>query len=95
MNTTGEHYCGECPFFKYEDTDGIGLCSIKNKNKYCGDTCGYLTFDWDMSNRETEKILHYSQKWRRGGNIKMLNPRLFGLAIDGAIRELRRIRKSS
>lgn len=35
------------------------------------------------------KYLHYYQKWRRGADIPMPNPKELGIAIDGAIRELR------
>ena len=94
MNTTGEHYCGECPFFKYEDMDGFGLCSLRERVQRCEDMCGFLTpdFDMTMTRVQTIKVLHTAQKWRRGGKQRMLPPWLFELAIDSAIRELRRIR---
>ena len=43
-----------------------------------------------MDNKETLKILHDFQCWRRGKNIKMPDPILIGNAIDNAIRLLRK-----
>lgn len=94
-NKDGNTYCGECPFLKYEDTDGFGLCSLSKRVQRCDDMCGFLTFDFDMTRVQIIKVLHIAQKWRRGGKQRMLPPRLFGLAIDNAIRELRKINNSS
>ncbi len=91
MKSDGNTYCGECPVFKYEDTDGYGLCGLSRRERRCDDMCGFLTFDFDMTRGQTVKVLHLAQKWRRGGRQKMLPPRLLGLAIDNAIRELRKM----
>ena len=41
------------------------------------------------------KVLHDTQKWRRGkGDTMPHSPKVFGEAIDMAIRELRRIEKA-
>ena len=41
------------------------------------------------------KVLHDTQKWRRGYGDEMPHtPKVFGEAIDIAIRELRRIEKA-
>ena len=41
------------------------------------------------------KVLHDTQKWRRGkGDTMPHSPKVFGEAIDIAIRELRKIEKS-
>lgn len=42
-----------------------------------------------MKVKEIIERLHYYQKWRRGANIPMPDPKEIGMAIDGAIRELR------
>ncbi len=42
-----------------------------------------------MKVKEIIKQLHYYQKWRRGANIPVPDPKEIGIAIDGAIRELR------
>ena len=42
-----------------------------------------------MKVKEIIRVLHAYQKWRRGANIPMPDPREIGRAIDGAIRELR------
>lgn len=91
----GNTYCGECPIFKHEDADGYGFCNLSYREQRCDDMCSFLTFDFDMTREQTVKVLHLAQKWRRGSKLKMLPPRLFGLAIDNAIRELRKINNSS
>ena len=42
-----------------------------------------------MKLEEIIKHLHNYQKWRRGADLPMPNPKELGIAIDGAIRELR------
>ena len=47
-----------------------------------------------MTRKEALKILHIFQKWRRGSNtVPMPNPKEIGIAIDVAIRELRKIER--
>ena len=43
-----------------------------------------------MDNKETLKTLHNFQCWRRGKDMEMPNPKDIGLAIDNAIRLLRK-----
>lgn len=81
-------YCGECPFFKYEDTDGYGICDISGFSKNCSLECSFCMFD-QLTNKQAVKVLHHTQKWRRGEKIGMPPPSLLGLAIDAAIRVLR------
>lgn len=88
-----EVYCGECPYFKNEDINGYGYCDIVKREHHCGDLCRYYTFI--MSRKETLRLLHYCQKWRRGANIKMPPPTLFGLAIDNAMRIIRNLKKNN
>lgn len=42
-----------------------------------------------MKIKEIIRVLHAYQKWRRGADIPMPDPKEIGRAIDGAIRELR------
>lgn len=79
--------CGECTFFKHEDIDGYGYCDIVGREKRCSDVC-YFT-NYAIGAKEAAKILHYHQKWRRGGNSEMPAPWIIGAAIDVAIHELR------
>lgn len=81
-------YCGECPFFKYEDTDGYGICDISGFAENCSMECSFCMFD-ELTNKQAVKVLHHTQKWRRGAKIGMPPPALLGLAIDKAIRVLR------
>lgn len=47
-----------------------------------------------MTRKEALKILHIYQKWRRGSEtIPMPHPKEIGIAIDVAIRELRKIER--
>ena len=46
-----------------------------------------------MKVKEIIRVLHAYQKWRRGDNIPMPDPREIGRAIDGAIRELRNFQR--
>ena len=81
-------HCGECPFFKYEDTDGYGICDMSGFAKNCSDVCAFNGQD-NLTYRQAVKVLHHAQKWRRGAKIGMPPPALLGLAIDKAIRVLR------
>ena len=81
-------YCGECPFFKYEDTDGYGICDISGLEENCSDVCAFNGQD-NLTNIQAVKVLHHTQKWRRGAKIGMPPPALLGLAIDKAIRVIR------
>lgn len=46
-----------------------------------------------MKVKEIIKYLHTYQKWRRGADLPMPNPKELGIAIDGAIRELRNFQR--
>ena len=81
-------YCGECPFFKYEDTDGYGLGDVSGFAKNCALECAFCMC-YELANKQAVKVLHHAQKWRRGAKIGMTPPALMGLAIDKAIRVLR------
>ena len=81
-------YCGECPFFKYEDTDGYGICDISGFAENCSMECHFVCLS-HLTNKQAAKVLHHTQKWRRGAKIGMPPPALLGLAIDKAIRVLR------
>ena len=81
-------HCGECPFFKYEDTDGYGICDISGFESNCSLVCGYDRRE-QLTNIQAVKVLHHAQKWRRGAKIGMPPPALLGLAIDTGIRVLR------
>ena len=81
-------YCGECPSFKYEDTDGYGICDISGSKSNCSLVCDFDK-QGELTNEQAIKVLHHAQKWRRGAKIGMPPPALLGLAIDKAIRVLR------
>ena len=81
-------YCGECPFFKWEDTYGYGICDIIGSKSICSLVCAFDKQE-KLTNKQSVKVLHHTQKWRRGAKIGMPPPSLLGLAIDTGIRVLR------
>ena len=87
MRERGPH-CGECPFLLYEDTDGFGTCSISERERRCSDRC-YLNHK-KLTPRQTVKILHYVQKWRKGAKIPMILSHVLTKGIDAAIFQLRK-----
>ena len=83
-------YCGEeCPFFKYEDTDGYGICYLTGLVMAYTFKCSFEDGLKQLTNIQAVKVLHHTQKWRRGDKIGMPPPALLGLAIDKSIRVLR------
>lgn len=81
-------YCGECPLFRHEDTDGFGICHVSSREQRCSDICQFLSAH--PTPRQAAKLLHYAQKWRRGKKCAMLPPAILGVAIDIAIRTMRK-----
>lgn len=80
--------CGICSFFKHKDISGGGYCTILDKLTSVDTIC---SLDYaNMSEKSAIKVLHYFQKWRRGGNFAMPNPYVIGVAVDAAIRNLRK-----
>ena len=86
-------YCGECPLLRYEDTDGFGICHVSSREQRCSDTCHFLSAP--PTHRQAAKLLHYAQKWRRGKKCAMLPPAILGVAIDTAIRTMRKSKISN
>lgn len=46
-----------------------------------------------MKIKEIIRVMHAFQKWRRGADMPMPDPKEIGRAIDGAIRELRNFQR--
>jgi len=46
-----------------------------------------------MTEKEALNLLHTFQKWRRGANMEMPTPTQVGIALDVAIRTMRRVAK--
>lgn len=51
--------CGECAFFKNEDVNGYGHCTITRNHNRCNDLCEFKE-DY-MSKVETLRVLHHFQ----------------------------------
>ena len=82
-------HCGECPFLKYGDQYGYGICYLTGLVMAYTSKCSFEDGLRELTNEQAIKVLHHTQKWRRGAKIGMPPPVLLGLAIDKAIRVLR------
>ena len=82
-------YCGDCPFFKWKDPDRYGICYLTGLVMAYTYKCSFEDGLRELTNKQAIKVLHHTQKWRRGAKIGMPPPALLGLAIDTAIRVLR------
>ncbi len=81
--------CGEsCCFRDPECADGFGYCNLAEHSTYCGDQCALD--HTKMKPKQIAKALHYIQKWRRGAEIPMPHPYVYGIATDAAIYQLRK-----
>ena len=80
-------YCGECNFFNHENIDGFGRCDVTYREQQCSDQCTLSRES--ITDKQVLRVLHYTQKWRRGAKIDMPSPYVLGIAIDGAIKSLR------
>ena len=80
--------CGECPFFKNEDSLGYGNCSLSNEICFCGNDCDFL-FNTKMDSKQVINVFHESRRSKRGRDNKDVAPFLLEIAIDNAIRILR------
>ena len=82
-------YCGDCPFLKWGDPDGYGVCYLTGLAMNHTFKCSFEDRLKELTNEQAVKVLHHTQKWRRGAKIGMPPPALLGLAIDTGIRVLR------
>lgn len=80
-------HCGECNFFSHESIDGFGWCDVTKREQQCSDQC--TMHRENITNKQALRVLHYAQKWRRGAKTECVNPYVFGIAIDRAIKVLR------
>lgn len=84
--------CVECRYYDEHTTyrDGSHRCKLcESISVIAHDDCRLTRIT--MSAKSASKVLHDMQKWRRCGTGRMVNPYLFGIAIDVAIRHLRRV----
>lgn len=84
-------YCGECPYFLYECLDGFGICDIQKRTVNCSFVCDFA--DRAPTQKETERLLHNYQKYRRGTKQNAPSQFLIGAAIDEAIIIIRKLRR--
>ena len=52
-------HCGECPFFKYEDIDGYGVCDISGFAKNCSMECSFCMFDQLTNEKDGKGLVKY------------------------------------
>lgn len=82
-------YCGECPFFKYDDINGYMTCDINECLIVdCLTECAFRQQS-ELTEEQAVKVLQCAQKWGRGEEMNMPSPALLNLAIDTAIRVLK------
>lgn len=82
-------YCGECPLFKYKDSDGYWICDINECLVVdCLTKCVFRQQS-ELTEEQAIKILQCAQKYGRGEEMNMPPLTLLGLAIDTAIQVLR------
>ena len=87
--------CGNCCWFKYEETDGWGQCVMQDicDSMHCSDLC---TTDEYVSNEECRHyiaVLIQANRYRRDNNVpaiyRMPDPKDLGQAIDFAIKYIK------
>lgn len=44
-----------------------------------------------MTIEEAAKLLEHYNKWRKGADVKMINPKVLGEAIEIAVKELEKL----
>ena len=71
------------PWFKYDKDTAEFVCA----DTYNAPTAALSA---PPTPRQAAKLLHYAQKWRRGKKCAMLPPAILGVAIDMAIRTMRK-----
>lgn len=92
-----EKCCGNCCWFKFEDTYGDGSCCTR-ENEYlanprsCSDApCKAYISEQEM--RHHIAVLMLANRWRRTdqptGTYRMPDPKEIGLAIDFAIKYIK------
>lgn len=85
--------CANCRYFDEHSAYALGThrCKLSDAVMKSYNDCGLTGLN--MSLDAAIKVLHDTQKWRRGGKGKMVDPHVTGLAIDRALRDLRWLRK--
>lgn len=90
---TEKLYCYQCTFFEPDGLGNSGQCGLLPIPQKSGSALrhGLCRFTRDnMPLESVPKALHVYQKWRRSGKDKMPHPYISGLAIDNAMRLLRK-----
>lgn len=88
-----ERCCGNCAWFKHEDTDGYGVCY---QSDWTYPYCGKMPCK-DFVSREKERhyraVLLQHNRWRRDQHVpsiyRMPDPKEFGEAMDFACEYMR------
>ena len=92
-----EKCCGNCCWFKYEDTDGFGNCVVDRIKKAFGFTrCGDVACDEYVSNKEMRHhmaVLLQANRYRRDQHVpaiyRMPDPKELGKAIDFSVKYMK------
>ena len=97
MKNDKEECCGACCWFKFEDTDGNGVCPNQDKpigrQMHCGDTCATDEFVSNETKRHYMAVLMQHNRWRRSDSVpnhcRMVDVSELGKAIDFALKYMR------
>lgn len=97
-NKATKGHCGECCWFKFEDTDGFGMCkkphgiAKKRQASACEQRCSDNACENYISEEQAKRYLHVlteHNKWRRDDNVPnslpMQDPKELGKALDFAV----------
>lgn len=67
-NNNDEPCCGACAWFKYEDTDGLGMCALDSHWDMCGShPCDQYVSE--QTKRHYTAVLIQHNRWRRDQNV--------------------------
>lgn len=87
--------CYQCTFFEPDGLGNSGQCGLLPIPQKSGSAIRHGLCRFTRDNMPLEsvlKALHVYQKWRRSGKDKMPHPYICGIAIDNAMRLLRKNR---
>lgn len=92
-----ERFCGNCAWFKHEDTDGGGICyreeQFLEQFVECDEPCHTGAFVSREKERHYRAVLLQHNRWRRDKHVpciyRMPAPKEFGKALDFACETMR------
>lgn len=91
----GAGYCGDCCWFKHEDTYGYGWCYEMQREMNCSDLCANGQYVAEERKRHYMAVLLQHNRWRRDDSVpngcRAVNPKELGRAIDFAVKYMKKM----